>query len=225
MPNEESKRNIYQRINKVRESNAYIKKEKTVGGDDYGYKAVTHDQVTHELRTDLVTHGIVIEPYLVSERTVQDTLMKMGRKLNPVIRVEGVYDVFFVNIDDPKDRACVRVLAHALDAGDKAPGKLLSYSVKAAMLKMFTIETGEDDEARKEEEAVGDTLPQEMFDGFVRDILALTGKSAEDIDAKAQVLWLKMLEACSKVKDRANATKLRGRLTAKVSELKKGLAK
>src|SRR5258707_145487 len=85
------KMNIYQRINKVRETNEYIKKTKDVDGK---YKVVTHDQVTAEVRGDLITHGIVIEPYLVAERVVQDTLMFMGSHKNPVIRLEGVVDVF-----------------------------------------------------------------------------------------------------------------------------------
>ena len=216
------KLNVYQRINKVREENDYIKKDKSVDGQ---YMVVTHDQVTHELRADLIKHGIVIEPYLVSERVVQDTLMRAGAKQNPIIRLECVFDVFFVNMDDPKDRACARVPAHALDTGDKAPGKATSYAVKTAVLKIFSIETGEEDEARKETENTGGGLDEKAFVDWVSAISEIGGKTEEEIDTNAQKVYDNIIAACSKVKDRASATKLRTRLTNRVAALKKGLKK
>ena len=217
------KLNIYQRINAVREQNEYLKKDKSVDGQ---YKVVTHDQVTHELRADLVKFGIVVEPFLVSERTVQDTLMFMGVKKNPLIRMEGVYDVFFVNVDDPKDRACVRVAAHALDSGDKAPGKMLSYAVKAAMLKVFSIETGEDDEARKEKDATGSGLTVADYEDWTAKIDKLSGNNVTEIDSAAQMLWELIHDSVNvTLKDETSGTKLRARLTAKVSALRKALPK
>ena len=187
---------------------------------------VSHDEVTAKVRDDLVKFGIVVEPYLVSERVVQDTLMFMGQHKNPIIRLEGVVDVFFVNIDEPTDRACVRVPAHALDAGDKAPGKLVSYAVKMAMLKIFSIETGEDDEARVEKTATGGGLTVAAFDEWAGKIDKLAGKDVAELEAAAQLLWELIHEAVNNTaKDPASATKLRARLTAKVSALKKGFAK
>jgi hypothetical protein len=55
-----------------------------------------------------------------------------------------------VNIDNPTDKVCVTVQAHAQDNGDKAPGKAMTYAVKTAVLKMFFFETGENDESRAE---------------------------------------------------------------------------
>jgi hypothetical protein len=66
----------------------------------------------------------------------------------PIIRYEATYDVAFINCDDPAHRVTLRIEAHALDQGDKAPGKAISYATKYAMLKLFSIETGEDDEQR-----------------------------------------------------------------------------
>ena len=214
--------NIYQRINKVREENDYLKKDKSVDGQ---YKVVTHDQVTHELRPDLIKYGIVIEPCLVSERVIQDTLMRAGAKQNPIIRLECVFDVRFVNMDDPKDVAVVRVPAHALDTGDKAPGKAASYAVKMAMLKVFSIETGEEDEARKETENTGGGLDEKAFTDWLSAISELSGKTEDEIDANAQKVYDSIIAACSKVKDRTSATKLRTRLTNRVAALKKGLKK
>jgi hypothetical protein len=137
--------NIHQRINEVRKKIDYIKKEKVV----QTYKAVTHDQVTAMVRDYMVEFGIVIYPDLVSTVTV-DTGERTS-KGTPMIRVEAVYDFDFVNIEDGADRETVRVSAHANDTGDKAPGKALSYAKKMVVLKVFEIETGEDDESRYDE--------------------------------------------------------------------------
>jgi hypothetical protein len=61
---------------------------------------------------------------------------------------EAFYEIAFVNMDDPKDRAIVHISGHATDSGDKAPGKAVSYAVKVAILKLFGIETGENEESR-----------------------------------------------------------------------------
>jgi hypothetical protein len=42
----------------------------------------------------------------------------------------------------------VTLPSHALDNGDKAPGKAISYATKYALLKTFLLETGEDEESR-----------------------------------------------------------------------------
>ncbi len=137
--------NIYQRINEIRKKVAYVQKDKK--GDGQGYMAVTHDAVTALLREQMVVQGVIVSPSLVEARTVQDTQMATGKGI-PIIRYEATYDVAFVNCDEPTDRVVLKIEAHALDQGDKAPGKAISYATKYAMLKLFSIETGEDDEQR-----------------------------------------------------------------------------
>ena len=61
-----------------------------------------------------------------------------------------MYNIHFVNIDDPADRLTVSINAHAADNGDKAPGKCASYATKTAILKALSLETGENDESREE---------------------------------------------------------------------------
>lgn len=134
--------NIYQRINEVRKKIDYIRKEKAV----QNYKAVTHDQVTAIIRQHLIDFGIVIIPSIKSSVTVDSG--EKTSKGTPIIRVEAEYSFEFVNIEEPADRFCATVSAHANDTGDKAPGKALSYAKKAMVLKVFEIETGEDEESR-----------------------------------------------------------------------------
>lgn len=137
--------NIYQRINEVRKAVAYVQKGTTVANK---YKAVTHDAVTASARGSMVEHGVVIVPDL-KESTVNLTGTET-QKGAPIIRYEATYVIRFVNADKPEEALAMTVEAHANDEGDKAPGKALSYAVKAALLKVLMLETGEDDESRVE---------------------------------------------------------------------------
>lgn len=140
--------NLFQRINEVRKSIEYIQKDKSVStGASGSYKAVTHDTVTALVRDHMVKHGIVSYPVLVdciSNAKEIDKDMNVSKQF----RYEATYDFVFVNIDDSNDKLVIRINAHAMDNADKAPGKALSYAKKYAILKLFEIETGEDEESR-----------------------------------------------------------------------------
>lgn len=139
--------NIYQRINEVRKVVDYARKEKTVG--EGGYKAVTHDQITALTREHFVKHGVVIYPVLTAQKTeLTGTTTSRG---TPFIRFEASYRFEVVNADDPTDRFSVEIAAHAIDQGDKAPGKALSYAKKYCVLKLLEIESGEEEEDRQEQ--------------------------------------------------------------------------
>ncbi len=138
--------NIYQRINEVRKSIGYIQKDKSVSTGGGSYKGVTHDAVTGMIRDALIKQGVVIVPSVTSW-TFHPKESDAKQRL-----YEATYDISFVNIDDPTDRIVSCQSAHALDNGDKAPGKAQSYATKNAILKLFSIETGEDDESRYQQE-------------------------------------------------------------------------
>ena len=142
--------NIYQRINNVMKEVDYVKKDKAVSGGGANYKAVTHDQAVSVIRKALVTHGIVVQPVQKSGEFLQMRDLNAQPVAIEMGLYSGFYDVHFVNIDKPEDRTTISVEAHANDNGDKAPGKAMTYAVKTAILKQFTLETGEDDESRNE---------------------------------------------------------------------------
>lgn len=144
--------NIYQRINAVRKAIGYIQKDKAVSTGGGSYKAVTHDAVTGLIRQHLIEHGIVIVPDLVVGIFHQ---REEGAKQR---LYEASFVINFINCEQPDDRVSMQVPAHALDNGDKAPGKAMSYATKYAMLKLFSLETGEDEESRYQQEAF-DLLP------------------------------------------------------------------
>ena len=135
--------NIYQRLNEVRKTVAYVKKDASV----QGYKAVTHDMVTAVTRDHLVKHGVMIFPTLVSSSMEPAGQTSKG---TPIFRMEAIWEVKAVNIDDPGDQISILLPAHANDSSDKAPGKCCSYAVKYALLKLLSLETGENEEGRME---------------------------------------------------------------------------
>jgi len=202
-------KNIYQRINEVRRAVDYVQKEKDVDGK---YKVVTHDQVLDQIRNAMVEHGIVIEPHLVSEKVVQDTLMKTTKA--PIIRVESVYDINFVNIDEPLDRAITRVSAHALDTGDKAPGKVVTYASKSAMLKVFALVTGEDEERRHEGLNAQGMDPKEYADWNAAIDAVKDGE-------EGRKLWKQIIAACNKCGDESAVLRLKARLSARNEALRR----
>lgn len=146
--------NLYQRINEIRKEIKYVQKDKSVStGASGSYKAVTHDQVTGMVREHMVKHGVVSYPVLVESTSLPkdvDANMIMSKQF----RYEATYDFVFVNIDEPTETITIRIQAHAMDNADKAPGKALSYAKKYAILKLFEIETGEDEESRYQEKEV-----------------------------------------------------------------------
>jgi hypothetical protein len=134
--------NILQKINEIRRKVDYIKKDAKV----QGYKAVSHDAVTAAVRDQLIETEVVIIPNELSCEVIDTgTFTSNG---TPWIRFEAKYSIKFVNCGDINDFVCVEITSHAMDTGDKAPGKCISYATKYAILKIFNIETGDDDESR-----------------------------------------------------------------------------
>lgn len=193
--------NIYQRINEVRKKVSYAKKDKEVSGQ--GYKAVTHDAVTALLRNHLIDFGVLIVPRLTSSSMLEAGKTQKGAT---IYRYEGKYEVDFVNCDNPEDRITVPGEAHANDSSDKAPGKATSYATKYAMLKLFSIETGENEEGRVEPyEAIQRVTPEQAanLEALISEVKAdkpkflkwMQAESVEDIRARDYDEAVKALEA------------------------------
>lgn len=142
-----SEQNVFQRINAIRKAIGYIQKDKSVSAGAAGsYRAVTHDAVTGMVRQHLIEHGVAVVPSLLRSSFDQK---EEGAKQR---LYSATYKIDFVNIDKPDDRVSIEMESHALDNGDKAPGKALSYATKYAILKLFNLETGEDEESRYQQD-------------------------------------------------------------------------
>ena len=102
-----------------------------------------HDEVLAILTPHLIACGIVIEVSKAADSRNRATA-------KGVYIFECDYNVSYINMDEPSDRITVLVESHAMDAGDKGPGKAMTYAAKTSHLKVFSIETGENDESRLE---------------------------------------------------------------------------
>ena len=182
--------NIYQRLNEVRKAVKYVQKDTQVANQ---YRAVTHDQVTSVTREHFVKHGIMVVP------TLKSSHMDGGL-------YAGAFEVRFVNIDDPfADVLPVVVEAHGMDKGDKAPGKALSMATKYAILKVLSLETGENEESR------ADTRRKEHDpDPEGKRVL----ESCESLDQLAQK-WKSLTP-----KQRATLTEIKDEMKEKLTEAK-----
>ncbi|PHS61670.1 MAG: hypothetical protein COB12_12080 [Flavobacterium sp.] len=140
-------KNIFQRMNAVMQEISYVQKDSKISGGGANYKAVSHDQVVSIARAQFVEHGIVVYPEQLNAEMIQQRDLKQDIKMH---LYSGMYNIHFVNIDEPADRLSVSINAHAADNGDKAPGKCASYATKTAILKALCLETGENDESRAE---------------------------------------------------------------------------
>lgn len=142
-----SELNLYQRIVEIRKKVDYIQKTKSVSTGGGSYKAVTHDDVTGILREHMNTFGIVCVPTLVKSCANDKDTLANGERAKQ-FRYDATYSFDFVNADKPEEKLTIAIESHAMDNADKAPGKALSYAKKYALLKLFEIETGEDEESR-----------------------------------------------------------------------------
>ena len=137
---------LAKRILWVRDRVSVLGKDSDVGGK---YRAISHDKVTGYIRPKLVQAGILHSVTCTMFGDHETGLVTdKGRK---VLQHRAKFQVTFENVFDQSDRITIEVVAYADDYGDKAPGKALSYATKYALLKMFAIETGEEDEDREAE--------------------------------------------------------------------------
>ena len=197
---------LLERINAVRKAISYIQKDKAVSTGGGSYKAVTHDAVTAMVREHLVEHGIVSWPNLIDSSMVQPFQIE-GEKVNKQWRYEATYDFTFANVEDATDCLVIRIQAHAMDNADKAPGKALSYAKKYAMLKLFEIETGEDEESRYNPEGLDDAAMADHLKAIneagdevtLKKVFAAAYKAADAAkDKEASKLFIKTKDARKK---------------------------
>jgi len=144
------KLNIYQRINNVIKEGLYIKRGSAGQGT-----GVLYDEVISILTPFLMKHGIVFNVEKVGEAR-----SRANAKGNYIYECD--FNVHYINIDDSSDRFTTLVEAHAMDSGDKAPGKAITYATKISLLKVFQIETGENDESREEIKEKSKTITPEQ---------------------------------------------------------------
>jgi len=199
--------NIYQKLAEIRkqEDVKYMQKDKGVGTGANAYKAITHDQVTSILNPYFSEYGVMVVP-----RQISGELNAAGKTTAsgiPYTNYIGMYEINFVNIDDPTDKVSVILGAVGEDTNDKGPGKAHSYATKYAMLKILSIETGDGEESRQESKPEYISLDQAIV---IKDMIKASGadqlkflefikaKSVSKITANNYNVAIKALEAKEK---------------------------
>jgi hypothetical protein len=112
----------------------YIQKTGITAKEAGGYSFVKHDDVTAAVRPLLVKHGVLCLPSVLDHQ-------RDGNQTTLIV------EVAFINTANPEDKAVVRSVGYGIDKQDRGPGKAMSYAVKYALLKAFSLETGDDVEA------------------------------------------------------------------------------
>ena len=200
--------NIYQRLTEAKKKIGYVQKDKDVSTGGSGkYKAVTHDAVTAFTRGVLVEVGIVVIPTELSSSVEAAGVTSNG---TPIIRFQAKYRVDFINTDQPDDRVSIELTSHALDSGDKSPGKALSYATKYALLKVLQLETGEDEESR--------LTPDKVVDIDKWSVKIRQTKSLDDLTA----LWKEIAAECNGLKDMQAYGNLKNECTLQTKKIEKG---
>ncbi len=126
--------NIHQRILAAAKEIKPVPKDSTANAGSYSYKFRGIDAVTTALREPLLEQGILIVPHLNVDRwsQIDDNTI-------------GVYDIHFINVDDPSDCFIVPALGFGADRSDKGPGKALTYAWRILMEKIFLLATADGD--------------------------------------------------------------------------------
>ena len=131
---------IYKKINDIQKKVGFVRKDGKLGYGQNQFSIVTHDAVVRAVREHLLDSGVLVIPTQVEKGVSIEGLTKNGGKK---IRFEALYDVKFISIEDGSE-IIIRTEAHAEDNSDKAANKAITYATKNAILKIFLLETGDD---------------------------------------------------------------------------------
>lgn len=144
--------NLMQRLNAVMKKVAFVNRDKVVGDGRYAYEVATYDEVVSKVREHLVEAGVMVMTRQIGTGRMVGTGTffggREGKAPIEAMRYEGVYEIDFINCDSPDDKYTVTIETHAIDQGDKAPGKAQTYATKAAIKKALLLESGDEEEER-----------------------------------------------------------------------------
>jgi hypothetical protein len=124
-----------------------------VGFGNNKYKAVSHDDVTRLLHNEFVKEKIIMIPNVISNKIDEQVL---NQKKGPAQSFSSFMEIeiTLVNAENPEDSFKMNTSGFSFDSQDKASGKAYSYAVKYALLKLFMLESSDDEEQRLELESI-----------------------------------------------------------------------
>ncbi|MEG0872957.1 MAG: ERF family protein [Clostridia bacterium] len=138
----EEKLNIYQKIAKIMNDVEYLQKDDKVitnTNTNAGYKAISEEKVTNEVRKAMIKYGVVIIPVEQEHKREDESI---NNRINRLSTVDVKYKI--QNIDDKEDYIIAVSSGTGVDTQDKGIGKAMTYAYKYLLLRTFAIPTGED---------------------------------------------------------------------------------
>ena len=185
--------NIYEKMSLITTEMAVIEKNlKVAVNAKNSYKAVSERDVLDNVKPLEAKYRVYSYP-LKREITDKDTLVKeteyngnITRTNTLFMRLNTIYR--FINMDKPEEYIDIDTFGDGLDAGDKAPGKAMTYADKYALMKAYKISTGDDtDKEASLEQGYRKTKTirkgdEEINLDITKDFMELLNKTETDID-------------------------------------------
>lgn len=127
---------------------------KMKAGGEYSYAFRGVDAVMAALRPLFIRHHLVVLPVLDKDRMRQEETTTIG-----------VYDIVFIDADNPSSSLVVPALGYGADYSDKGPGKALSYAWRTTMEKVFFLAAADGDNEDQDITIHGVTASPTSSDG------------------------------------------------------------
>lgn len=143
--------NLYQRINAVMRDVITVEKGVTISmANGRGYNAVSHDDVTRLLHLPIANYGIVLSPSVVQSdlKIIEKKKEWQGKEqITNEYMASVIVELTATNSENPEEKLSIRMPAIAFDSGDKCFGKAISMATKYCYLKLFMLESVDEEES------------------------------------------------------------------------------
>ena len=140
--------NISQKLIEVRKSVPYLQKE----SKSFQYAYVGSSQVLGALKLKMDELQLLLIPRVTGHKVTESTVEQFEKDTNNVTKRTTTYfteldmTMTWVNAENPEETIDCPWYGQGVDtAGEKGPGKALTYAEKYFMLKFFNIPTDKDD--------------------------------------------------------------------------------
>jgi len=207
----ETSKNLYQRINQVMLEVEGVEKGITIEfATGKTYSAVSHDDVTKLLHKPIANAGIVLQTSVVESKMdigEKEKEYKGIKQVSKEYMASVTVEITAINMDKPEERLSVRMPAIAFDNSDKAFGKAISMATKTGLLKLFMLESFDDEEKRDKDSKKPlienknsnskVSAPQKQIEGignYVAKVGKFKGKKLGEIDAKELTDYCKYMK-------------------------------
>ncbi len=131
--------NVWQKLHKAWACLAYVQKTGQVKGRKTAYTFVAYDKLVAEVRRVLLDARLVYYPELIRCDVVPSGHLEVPDTCVVKIRLH------VIDIDHPDDRVFADGFGTGANEWDKGAGIATTYATKNALLKLFALESGDED--------------------------------------------------------------------------------